>query len=273
MPSSRQLFILRTTHLAKDQTSIGCFMISIIVRLNHVIHRFNGKLSRWLSAGYPGSRVKTRSRAPCRDESSQSSADWFNTRYFSSCSSCYHGRKNRDKTPLRSCEPGTGSDKSNVSENVNRRKTDWGWTNEMRDGVYLWSEIKDELWEERAWQPFPISGIIISILSWGRRERASINYSYHSDNANTSQNNNYTHNIPGDLCCKYGDLYRTAIYNWQFVRTKFFWSLEFWCGQSNENVNVWLLWVSPLIRDDQGKCHHHCDPEQPSARGEVMIFM
>ena len=26
--------------------------------------------------------------------------------------------------------------------------------------------------EERAWQPFPIPGIIISILSWGRRERA-----------------------------------------------------------------------------------------------------
>ena len=79
----------------------------------------------------------------------------------------------------------------------------------------------------------------------GSGER-SINYSYHSDNANTSQNNNYTHNIPGDLCCKYGDFYRTPIHNWQFVRTKFFLVLEFWCGQSNENVNVWILWCSAL---------------------------
>ena len=117
----------------------------------------------------------------------------------------------------------------------------------MRDAGNLWSEIKDELCEreERAWQPFPISGIIISILSRGSRER-SINYSYHSDNANTSQNNNYTHNIPGDLCCKYGDFHRTPIHNWQFVRRKFLLVLELWCGQSNENVNVWILWCSAL---------------------------
>ena len=113
----------------------------------------------------------------------------------------------------------------------------------MRDAGNLWSEIKDELCEreERAWQPFPISGIIISILSRGAGRGALT--------IHTTQ----TMRIPAKITIihtTYPGIYvanmEIPIHNWQFVRRKFLLVLELWCGQSNENVNVWILWCSAL---------------------------
>ena len=130
----------------------------------------------------------------CRDESSQSSADWFNTRHFSSCSSCYHGRKNRDKTRLGS----RSRDwiRQIKCENVNRRET--GATGPMRIGMPSVSLIWDKGWVVRGESLATLPHLRhYNINTEPRGAELSINYSYHSDNANTSQNNNYTHNIHG----------------------------------------------------------------------------
>ena len=54
---------------------------------------------------------------------------------------CYHGRKNRDKPLLRSRSQ-AGADKSNVSENVNRRETGAGPMRWEMPG-YLWYDEDD----------------------------------------------------------------------------------------------------------------------------------